>query len=73
MTFVIEKNVKLPSGRNNIEYSFLDLMDIGDSVYLDKFADQRGAYQYILLKAKSKGLKLVTRAEGSGRRIWRTA
>ena len=61
----IDKGIPIP---NRFKYPFKD-MEIGDSFYLTK---EEKTYNIHKL-AKKAGIKVLTRRENDGRRIWRIA
>ena len=71
MTFTIEKNIPTPHKVGNAKYPFPD-MEIGDSfsVARDMELRIRAASR---LWGKHHDAKFITRKNGDGFRVWRTA
>ena len=74
MTILIEKGIPIPevtSGHRPGELTTAILaLEIGDSFYYTK---GRSLATMVSVLAKRKGRKFITRQEGDGARVWRTA
>lgn len=67
--FKIEKNIPIPGEHGNTKYPF-KLLEVGDSFYVEGIPSsaRTAAHSY----AKRYGVKLVSKREKKGYRIWRT-
>lgn len=64
----IEKNIPIPESIQSGQRKYpFDEMEVGDSLYSDNKAMRQAAYAY----GRRKGIKLITRKEGTGYRAWR--
>ena len=68
MKIIVEKNVPLPSKRNEFHTTLIG-MEVGDSFIVDSEAQRATVY----ITAKKLGLKFIGKRVDGGIRIWKIA
>ena len=71
---MIDKGVPIP-GKKKGKWSFINDMEVGDSIFLDNHSDFEKARYSMIHYCKKNKWSYQTRKEpdGTGYRIWRTA
>lgn len=62
----LDKNIPIPTRKNAKWLGLAKRIEVGDSFFAESFQEKEHARSCL----KTYGIKLVTRAEGTGYRLW---